>query len=105
MSGCTTAARSQDLLVFRDFADRCARRFPSFRVEYYAETGATGATIAGRIDLARAVACAGDRATCTHGRAAMYYLCGPQEMINAFRARLTGQFGVPESNVKIDAWE
>ena len=92
-------ARSQDLLVFRDFADRCARQFPAFHVECYAETGATGPTIAGRIDLGRAVACTRD------GKAATYYLCGPQEMINAFRARLTGQYGVPESNVKIDAWE
>ena len=31
-------ARSQDLLVFRDFADRCARQFPSFRLDCYAET-------------------------------------------------------------------
>ncbi len=92
-------ARSQDLLVFRDFAERCARQFPSFHLDCYAETGASGPTIAGRIDLQRAVACAGD------SREATYYLCGPQEMINAFRARLTRQFGVPESNVKIDAWE
>ncbi len=92
-------ARSQDLLVFRDFAERCAGQFPSFRLACYAETGATGATIAGRIDLARAVACVGE------GKAATYYLCGPQEMIQAFRGRLTGQFGVSESNVKIDAWE
>ena len=48
-------ARSQDLLVFRDFADRCARQFPSFHLDCYAETGATGSTIAGRIDLRRAV--------------------------------------------------
>ncbi|MGO9109989.1 MAG: ferredoxin--NADP reductase [Thermoguttaceae bacterium] len=92
-------ARSQDLLVFRDFADRCARQFPSFRLHCYAETGVAGPTIAGRIDLARAVACAHD------GKAATYYLCGPQEMINAFRARLTVEFAVPESNVKIDTWE
>jgi ferredoxin-NADP reductase len=92
-------ARSPDLLVFRDFAERCARQFPSFCLKCYAETGAAAATIAGRIDLEQAVACA------SNGRAATYYLCGPQEMINAFRARLTGQFAVPESNVKIDAWE
>ena len=49
-------ARSQDLLVFRDFAERCARQFPAFRLQCYAETAATGATIAGRIDLDRAVA-------------------------------------------------
>lgn len=92
-------ARSPDLLVFRDFADRCARQFPSFRLECYAEGDAAGATIPGRIDLRRAVACP------RNGKAATYYLCGPQAMINAFRARLTGDHGVPESNVKIDAWE
>jgi ferredoxin-NADP reductase len=90
-------ARSQDLLVFRDFAERCARQFPAFRLQCYAETAATGATIAGRIDLDRAVACAGPTAA--------YYLCGPQEMINAFRARLLQKHGVPQSSVKIDAWE
>jgi ferredoxin-NADP reductase len=92
-------ARSQDLLVFRDFADRCARQFPSFRLDCYAEHGASGSTIGGRIDLRRAVGCA------RNGQAATYYLCGPQEMINSFRLRLAGEFGVPESNVKIDAWE
>jgi ferredoxin-NADP reductase len=111
-------ARSPDLLVFREFAERCARRFSAFRVDCYAETGAAGATIAGRIDLQRAVLKAeGGRPEdenensslilhpSSFKSAATYYLCGPQEMINAFRARLTGQFGVPESNVKIDAWE
>lgn len=92
-------ARCQDLLVFRDFADRCALQFPAFHLECYAETGATRSTIAGRIDLERAVGNARD------GKAATYYLCGPQEMIQAFRSRLTGEFGVAESNVKIDAWE
>ena len=92
-------ARSQDLLVFREYAERCVERFPTFHAEYYAETGAREKTLAGRIDLVRAVSRVGG------GRAATYYLCGPQEMINAFRDRLTGQFGVPESNVRIDAWE
>ena len=68
-------ARSQELLVFRDLAGRCARQFPSFRADFYAETGASGATIPGRIDLERAVARTGD------GKGAVYYLCGPQEMI------------------------
>jgi ferredoxin-NADP reductase len=90
-------ARSQDMLVFRDFAERCARQFPAFRLQCYAETATTGATIAGRIDLERAVTCAGPTAA--------YYLCGPQEMINAFRARLLQKHGVPQPNVKIDAWE
>jgi len=92
-------ARSQDLLVFRDFADRCAQQFPSFRMACYAESGASGSTIAGRIDLVRAVGCA------RNGQAATYFLCGPQEMINSFRTRLTEEFGVPELNVKLDAWE
>jgi ferredoxin-NADP reductase len=92
-------ARHQDLLVFRDFAARCAERFPSFRLLCYAEAGANGATVAGRIDLARAVACA------ANGHVAVYYLCGPQEMICAFRDRLGREHGVPEANVKIDAWE
>ena len=74
-------------------------QFPSFHLDCYAETGATGSTIAGRIDLARAVGLA------RNGKMATYYLCGPQEMINAFRSRLAEEFGAAESNVKIDAWE
>jgi ferredoxin-NADP reductase len=92
-------ARSEDLLVFRDFAARCAGKFPGFHLACYAESGSGGDTIAGRIDLARAVGLACD------GRQAVYYLCGPQEMILAFRQRLTAEFGVPAENVKIDAWE
>ena len=92
-------ARSEELLVFRDLARRCVEQFPSFHLDCYAESGAANHSIAGRIDLARAVAKAGD------GKAATYYLCGPQEMINAFRARLTQEHDVPEANVKIDAWE
>jgi len=92
-------ARTENLLVFRNFADRCAERFPAFHLNCYAETGAKGSTIAGRIALERAVSSARD------GKTAAYYLCGPQEMIQAFRLRLTAEFGVAESNVKIDAWE
>lgn len=92
-------ARCQDLLVFRHFADRCARQFPPFRVDYYAEEGAVPPTISGQIDLQRAFHCLGD------GKAATYYLCGPQAMINAFRSRLTENYGVPGEKVKIDQWE
>jgi ferredoxin-NADP reductase len=92
-------ARNQDLLVFREFAERCARKFPSFCLDCYAESGATDSTIAGPIDLQRAVDCA------RNGRAATYYLCGPQEMIKAFKSRLVGEFGVAACNVKIDQWE
>jgi ferredoxin-NADP reductase len=103
-------ARAEELLVFREFAERCAARFPSFRVSCYAETGCHPepyprnteigrSTIAGRIDLARAVGLACD------GRSAAYYLCGPQEMISAFSARLTGEFGVAGDNVRVDKWE
>ena len=93
-------ARNQDLLVFRQLADRCAERFPMFRVAYYAETGTTtGTTVNGRIDLQRAFGSAGD------GRAATYYLCGPQEMVACFSARLTAVLGVPPEHVKVDHWQ
>ncbi len=92
-------ARREELLVFRDFARRCVEKFPSFHLECYAEIGASDGTIGGRIDLARAVALAGN------GKAAVYYLCGPQEMINAFRTRLLREHGVSDENVRIDAWE
>jgi ferredoxin-NADP reductase len=68
-------------------------------MECYAETGASGETVAGRIDLARTVELAGN------GQTATYYLCGPQAMIAAFCDRLTKEHGVPAENVRIDAWE
>jgi ferredoxin-NADP reductase len=112
-------ARTEDLLVFRDFACRCAERFPAFHLECYAEYGAGSreqgagsqncmlpapssvlpAPCPGRIDLARAVACV------PNGPLATYYLCGPQEMIAAFRELLMREHGVPEAHVRVDAWE
>jgi ferredoxin-NADP reductase len=92
-------ARREDLLVFRDLAKRCSRQFPAFRLVCYAESGATDSALAGHIDLDRAVSCSGDRKTAT------FYLCGPQAMINSFRARLKELHCVPDSNVKVDAWE
>ena len=92
-------ARHEDLLVFRDFAARCVGRFPAFHADFYAEAAAGPAVISGQIDLERAFRSVPD------GRQATYYLCGPQPMINAFRSRLTREFGVAEADVKIDQWE
>jgi ferredoxin-NADP reductase len=92
-------ARSPDLLVFRSVADRCAAALPRFRVQYYAETGATEPVACGRINLERV------RQSLRDANAAIYYLCGPQSMVDRFHARLLGEFGVAPLNVKLDQWE
>ena len=50
------AARSTALLVYKTLAERCAARFPSFHVRYYAEQSASEGELPGRIDLERAFA-------------------------------------------------
>lgn len=92
-------ARQPDLLVFRDLAERCAARFANFAVKYYAECGAADGILPGRIDLDAACR------SLPQAAGAVYYLCGPQAMIDAFAARLKGEFGVAEANIKIDQWQ
>jgi ferredoxin-NADP reductase len=93
------AARTPELLVFRPLADQCAATLPRFRVSYYAESEATEGIIPGRIDLAEI------RQSLRDARQAVFYLCGPQPMIDAFTAQLTGPFGLPAEQVKTDHWE
>ena len=98
--GCTTGPDAE-LLVFRPLAEQCAAALPGFQVCYYAETGfADGIVVmAGRIDLD--AICRG----LADPRRTIFYLCGPQPMIEAFTTRLADEFCVPAENVKTDHWE
>jgi ferredoxin-NADP reductase len=93
-------ARTPELLVYRGLAERCGMALPSFRANYLAETadGALGVT-PGRLDLASIV---GDLAPAADWT---FYLSGPKAMIAVFRQRLLSEFGLPESQVLIDAWD
>jgi ferredoxin-NADP reductase len=92
-------ARRAELLIFKDLAEQSARRLPLLRAEFYAESGARGNVRPGRIDLDRAVR------TLKGPRDAIFYLCGPQAMVDAFSLRLGKEFGVPARNVRVDQWE
>jgi ferredoxin-NADP reductase len=92
-------ASHPDLLTFRELADRCAAKWPTFRVQYYAEAEAQGSIRPGRIDLG--YACAALRAP--HN--ADYYLCGPEAMVDVFRSRLIDDFHVPAAGVHVDEWQ
>lgn len=93
-------ARSPDLLVYRDLADRCAAAVTGFSVRYYLETpNGFPRAIRGRLDIDRIV---GEQAA--PGRC-LYYLSGPKPMISAFSCRLRRDLRVPEDRVLIDAWD
>ena len=97
-------ARTSDLLVYRELADRCASALPAFRASYFVE-GADGAE--GRLDGLRigrldVQTIAAELAPATDWT---YYLSGPKAMITSFRQQLHSQFAVPESQVIIDAWD
>ena len=72
---------------------------PTSRPSTNAECGAADGVLPGRIDLDAACR------SLPQAARAVYYLCGPQAMIDAFAARLKGEFGVAEANIKIDQWQ
>jgi ferredoxin-NADP reductase len=97
-------ARTPNLLVYRDLANRCAAALPAFRPAYFVE-GTDGAEghpddlRIGRLDVPTIVADLGNAADWT------YYLSGPKAMITSFRQQLRSQHSVPEPQVIIDAWD
>lgn len=95
-------ARTPELLVYRELADRCARHVPHFRVQYYAQSGNSlqdPVIEAGLLDIDRIVAATADPSDAT------FYLSGPREMIRRFRVQLLEGHGIPPSQVLVDAWD
>jgi ferredoxin-NADP reductase len=92
-------ARRPDLLVFRELAARCGSAFPNFHARFYAESEANDGIIPGQIDLG--AACQSLRCRSE----AVFYLCGPPQMIDACSARLRSEFAVAETNIRMDQWE
>jgi ferredoxin-NADP reductase len=93
-------ARSEEMLIYRDLALRCAAQLPSFRVRCFSEQPTAAIDVAsGRLDLAPMVAELGDLAEAT------FYLSGPKAMITSFKAGLHEAHGVAPDRVLMDAWE
>lgn len=97
-------ARTPDLLVYRELADRCGAALSGFHATYLAEgtEGAEGrpeGLQVGRLDIAAIADSLAPAADWT------FYLSGPKAMIIAFREQLLSRFAVPQSQVLIDAWE
>jgi ferredoxin-NADP reductase len=94
-------ARTPALLIYRSLSDACASRLPGFRVHYHAEVAAPGDAPVqpGRLDPRVIVADLGD------ARETAFYLSGPKDMIDGFKACLVGECGVPPERVLVDAWE
>ncbi len=93
-------ARSEEMLIYLELAQRCAAALPCFRVRLFSEQLAHGAgVLQGRLDLGRIGAELGDWAETT------FYLSGPKAMITAFKTALHDTCGVAQDRVVIDAWE
>ncbi len=90
--------REPALLTFRDVADTCSKKFRDFHVNYYVERDGHDGMIHGRIDLHHVCQELEDISN------AVFYLCGPVEMIKLFTTRLRSEFKVLEENIRIDDW-
>lgn len=93
-------ARSADLLIYRDLAERCAAELAGFEARFFAEEGAPGpGVLPGRLDIRRI-------ADDSSGAAATrFYLSGPPAMISAFESYLREVRGLERDRVLVDAWE
>ncbi len=97
-------ARTPDLLIYRELADRCAATLPGFHATYLVEgtDGAEGRPDGlqlGRLNVADIVQELSSPSTWT------YYLSGPKLMITSFRDRLLNEYAIPQPQVLIDAWD
>lgn len=92
-------ARQADLLIFAGLVARCAAALPMFHTRLYSETAAVDGIVHGRIDLDSA--CRSLRSIAE----TVFYLCGPQAMINAFSLRLGRDYAVPKANIRVDQWQ
>ncbi len=91
-------AREPGLLVYRRLADHCAEVLPGFHVKYYVESGSLDNAINGRINLGEVCGVLRDVKKTT------FYLCGPPEMIRFFSSQLSNDFGVLDTQIKVDDW-
>jgi ferredoxin-NADP reductase len=95
-------ARTADLLIYRELAERCAATLSGFHVRLFVEqTEAPQNTKlnVGRLELPAIMNELGDTDRTT------FYISGPRPMIEGFRQRLTIEYGVDAERVHIDAWE
>ena len=94
-------AQTEDLLIYRTLADKCANNVPGFQVRYFSEVAPGSNTAAvkhGRLNIAAVLAEQPNRSQTA------FFLSGPKAMIDAFKAYLEEQGTAPDQ-ILIDAWE
>jgi ferredoxin-NADP reductase len=98
-------ARSVDLLIYREVVARIALSVPCFSPEYFVEAPPGEAALSsgfrprpGRLNIEIIWS------LLAHPLDAAYYLSGPPAMLNAFSNELQAR-GVPQRQIRIDAWE
>ncbi len=95
-------AQTQDLLIYRALAERCATHCKGFQVQCYAEhmeSGHQNGIRPGRLDLAEIMN------ACDDPGATAFYLSGPKAMIDQFQQALLKDHGLAPEQVFIDAWD
>jgi glycine betaine catabolism B len=94
-------AKTEELLIFRELADRCAAQFPVFHVRYFSEASCrqNESLRQGTIELGAIME--ETREYSNRG----FYLSGPRRMIETFSRRLTDDFGILSEKVFTDAWQ
>jgi ferredoxin-NADP reductase len=94
-------AQTEELLLYREMADECAKKVPGFQVQYFSEAKPQNPNPdiqQGRLDIAAILAEQSDISQTA------FFLSGPKPMIDAFQGYLQSQ-GLASEQILIDAWE
>ena len=87
--------RSADHFLFPDLLEQCMEQLPNFGQTVYCEDGSVGGE-QGRLDI--------DRICQDAAPDSIFYLSGPFEMIEQFKARLK-KLGICTERIRVDDWE
>ncbi len=96
-------ARTSNLLIYHQLAERCSRAVPGFSAKYYVEHPQTSDDMVGinhgRLSID---AINSDLGGCME---TVFYISGPKSMIQGFSQDLVESYQVDSSQVILDAWE
>jgi NAD(P)H-flavin reductase len=93
-------ARTPALLVYRELLERWRAAAPALTIQYFAETGADGTTVAdGRLSCQAVFYAARDP------QHTLFYFSGPPAMLNYFTEQMHTAHGIARECLRIDAWE
>jgi ferredoxin-NADP reductase len=95
-------AKTTDLLIYRELAERCAARFPQFSATLYAEEGRSEDSPTIRPGLLNLADVFSDLSAPSE---TSFYISGPMGMIDSFRRSLLNEPAVTADQILLDSWE